>query len=382
MAKSHLVDGVRLGVLPCLFMPARIGVLSQAPEAPLTSSAWIRLLLPLRLLERQGQYELRLLQWPKRREPALPRLRGLAALVVQRAACPSLHWAEALVAACQSRGLPLIFDLDDALFALPATHPEHQRYAPTLPALNHLLAHASLRVYSSPGLAELCGQHLSRLQDADRPHALLANGLDPITWDRRRFSCRVVHGDPLQLLYMGTRTHNDDLELILPELDALAAARPGLFQLTLIGGTSEPLEGRRPWLQSLDVPLQARRYPQFVAWLRQCSRADLGLAPLVPSSFNAAKSDLKVLDYAALDLPTLCSPCPAYEALLACGLADVAASEEWGERIIWAARHRWRLRWRAYRARRYLWTQRTVRHMARDWARLLSPTAAWRHLSL
>lgn len=362
-------------------MPVRIGVLTQAPEAPLTSSAWIRLLLPLQLLERQGHCQIRLLQWPKPHQPALPRLRGLAALIVQRAACPSLPWAEALVTACQTRALPMIFDLDDALFALPVTHPEHQRYAPTLAALNVLLAQASLRVYSSPALAELCGQHLSRLRHVDRPHALIPNGLDPTTWDRRRFPGKLRNGDPLQLLYMGTRTHNADLELILPELDALAAAQPGLFELTLIGGISEPLQGERPWLHALEVPLQARRYPQFVAWLRQCPRADLGLAPLAPNPFNAAKSDLKVLDYAALDLPTLCSPGPAYDGLLASGLADGAVSGEWGQRISWSARHRWRLRWRAYRARRYLWTQRTVRHMARDWGQLLSPTAAWRRLS-
>jgi hypothetical protein len=362
-------------------MPARIGVLTQAPEAPLTSSAWIRLLLPLQLLERQGHCQIRRLQWPKPHRPALPRLKGLAALIVQRAACPSLPWAEALVTACQARGVPLIFDLDDALFALPVTHPEHQRYAPTLAALNHLLAQASLRVYSSPALAELCGQHLRRLGHADRPHAVLPNGLDPTTWGRRRFPCRCRQGDPLQLLYMGTRTHNADLALILPELDALAAARPGLFELTLIGGTSEPLQGQRPWLQTLEVPLQARRYPQFVAWLRQCPRADLGLAPLAPNPFNAAKSDLKVLDYAALGLPTLCSSGPAYNDLIASGLAEGAEPGEWGQRIRWAARHRWRLRWRAYRVRRYLWGQRTVCHMARDWRQLLSPTAAWRRLS-
>jgi hypothetical protein len=377
-------------------MPVRIGVLTQAPDAPLTSSAWIRLLLPLQLLEREGHCKIRLLQWPKSHQPALPRLRGLAALIVQRAACPSLPWAEALVTACQARGLALIFDLDDALFALPVTHPEHQRYAPTLAALNLLLVQASLRVYSSSALAELCGQHLSRLRHADQlhadqlhadqlhadqPYALLSNGLDPTTWDRRRFSWGFRNDDPLQLLYMGTRTHNADLELILPELDALAAARPGLFELILIGGTSEPLQGQRPWLQTLEVPLQARRYPQFVDWLRQRPRADLGLAPLAPNPFNAAKSDLKVLDYAALDLPTLCSPGPAYDGLLASGLADGAVSGEWGQRISWAARHRWRLRWRAYRARRYLWTQRTVRHTARDWGQLLSPTAVWRRLS-
>ena len=36
----------------------RVGVLAQAPGGPLTSSAWIRLLLPLQRLEQQGGCEL------------------------------------------------------------------------------------------------------------------------------------------------------------------------------------------------------------------------------------------------------------------------------------------------------------------------------------
>lgn len=351
---------------------AKIGVLAQSPQAPLTSSAWIRLLLPLQQLQRLGHCQLRPLQWPSPHQQALPRLRGLSALIVQRSACPSLAWAEALVAACQARKLLLIFDLDDALFALPDSHPERQRYAPTLPALHHLLAQANLRVYSSSALAEQCQQQLHQLQQPHGLHVLLPNGLDPTTWGRRRFRCKPGAAAPLQLLYMGTRTHNADLELILPELDALASARPGLFRLTLIGGTSEPMHGQRPWLQPLEVPQQARRYPQFVQWLRQVPRADLGLAPLASNAFNAAKSDLKVLDYAALDLPTLCSPGPAYDALISSGLAAGAAPGEWGQHIIWAATHRWQLRWRAYRVRRYLWTQRSVHQMARDWSRIIN----------
>ena len=86
----------------------RVGVLAQAPGGPLTSSAWIRLLLPLRRVEQLGACVLTQLQ-PGDTPVDLDRL------IVQRAACPSLVIAEALVQACRAQALPLILDLEDAV---------------------------------------------------------------------------------------------------------------------------------------------------------------------------------------------------------------------------------------------------------------------------
>ena len=336
-------------------MSLRVGVLAQAPGAPLTSSAWIRLLLPLQRLEQQGGCVLTQLK-PGATPVCLDRL------IVQRAACPRLEAAEALVQACRAQGLPLILDLDDALFALPAEHPERERYAPALPALEHLLAAADRRVFSTPTLAAQC-------QTFGGARAVLANGLDADTWAGPKRFPRAEAEGPLQLLYMGSRTHDADLALILPELDALAAQDPDAFRLTLVGGLSQPLQ--RPWLTVAEVPLEARRYPRFVRWLRRLHRHDLGLAPLVANSFNAAKSDVKLLDYAALGLPALCSPGPAYQELLAAGLALPAEPGQWAEQILWAARHRRRLRRLAQVAHGYLWRQRSSEQVGQQWKGVL-----------
>ena len=345
----------------------RAGVLAQAPGGPLTSSAWIRLLLPLQRLEQQGACAVVQLE-PTATDDALAlELSGLDRLIVQRAACPSLAMAEALVQACRQRTLPLIFDLDDALFSLPADHPERERYAPAIPALEHLLAAADLRVFSTATLAAQCQQF--------GPQAVLANGLDAEAWAGPARFPRAEAEGPLQLLYMGSRTHDADLALILPELDALTARDPDAFRLTLVCGVSQPLQ--RPWLHSLEVPLEARRYPRFVRWLRRLPRHDLGLAPLVANSFNAAKSDVKLLDYAALGLPALCSPGPAYQELLQAGLALPAEPCQWAEQILWAAGHRRRLRRLAQAAHGYLWQQRSTEQLGQQWKEVLSPTAAW-----
>lgn len=345
----------------------RVGVLAQAPGGPLTSSAWIRLLLPLQRLEQQGDCAVVQLEPTATDDASAFELAGLDRLIVQRAACPSLEAAEALVQACRAQALPLLLDLDDALFFLPADHPERERYAPAIPALEHLLATADLRVFSTTTLAAQCQQYC--------PQAVLANGLDAEAWAGPARLPRAEAEGPLQLLYMGSRTHDADLAQILPELDALADCDPDTFRLTLVGGISQPLQ--RPWLTVAEVPLEARRYPRFVRWLRRLPRHDLGLAPLVANSFNAAKSDVKLLDYAALGLPALCSPGPAYQELLAAGLALPAEPGQWAEQILWAAGHRRRLRRLAQAAHGHLWQQRSSLQLAQGWLGVLSPTAAW-----
>jgi hypothetical protein len=350
-------------------MSLRVGVLAQAPAGPLTSSAWIRLLLPLRRLEQQGACSLQLLAPAEHSTALAPALAGLDRLIVQRAACPSLEVAEALVQACRAQALPLILDLDDALFSLPAEHPERERYAPAIPALDHLLAAADLRVFSTLALAQQCRQRLQAFGKEPGPDVLLANGLDAEAWAGPARFPRAEADGPLKLLYMGSRTHDADLALILPELDAMAARSRQAFRLTLVGGVEQPPQ--RPWLEPLAVPMKARRYPRFLRWLRRLPRHDLGIAPLVANPFNAAKSDVKLLDYAAIGLPALCSAGPAYQELLAADLALGAEPGQWAEQIGWAANHRRRLRRRAMAVNNYLWGQRSAEKMASSWLSLL-----------
>jgi len=347
----------------------RIGVIAQAPGGPLTSSAWIRLVLPLQRLERQGHCQLHML--PPLADPDSPveLPASLDRLIVQRNACPELRQAVALVAACRQRGVPVVFDLDDALFALPAEHPERQRYAPALPALDYLLAEADFQVFSTATLARLCKKRASQQGYRAGPQTVLANGLDLELWGECRAFPRRSGTEPLRLLYVGTTTHQADLDLVLPALDRLAGHQPGSFQLTVVGGA--PSLDPRPWLQVREVPLSSRRYPHFVRWLRDLPRHDLGLAPLVANPFNAAKSNLKLLDYAALSLGCLCSNGPAYNAAITADLALAADPGQWGQRLRWATSHRRRLRRLAQAARRELLASYNSQTMASSWWSIL-----------
>ena len=52
-------------------------------------------------------------------------------------------------------------------------------------------------------------------------------------------------------------------------------------------------------------PTIALTYPAFAFWLQSLGRFDVGLAPLLATAFNRAKSNIKQLEYSALGLATI-----------------------------------------------------------------------------
>ena len=106
--------------------------------------------------------------------------------------------------------------------------------------------------------------------------------------------------------------------LLLPALTDIHRQFGDQIQFDLIGfvaGLEVP-----PWIRRLaPTPHAGRSYAGFVHWLQSAGTWDIGLAPLADTPFNACKSAIKVLDYAALGLASLASDVPAYQGSLADG---------------------------------------------------------------
>jgi hypothetical protein len=140
----------------------------------------------------------------------------------------------------------------------------------------------------------------------------LANALDPATWRFGHVAAPRMANATLRLLYMGTRTHEEDFAFLSRVMDRLHHSQPGKFSLTVIGIRQHD-RADTPWLSVRSPPnFIGASYPGFVHWLERQEGFDLGVAPLVESDFNACKSHVKVLDYAAIGLPTVASAVPAY----------------------------------------------------------------------
>jgi len=66
-------------------------------------------------------------------------------------------------------------------------------------------------------------------------------------------------------------------------------------------------------VEIVEIPNEAKQYPQFVKFLKRESRdVFLGIAPLKNTNFNNMKSSLKILEYAGLSLSVIASDVDAY----------------------------------------------------------------------
>ncbi len=234
--------------------------------------------------------------------------RDVDVLLVIRDAIPD-HLASPVLERVKKSETRLVVEMDDDLVTASAVERllgqgyDRER----LEAFRSVLGQADRVIVSTSALAAA----VSSLDGPECDVVEIRNELDPRVW---LSSVTPTTGPKLQkstesrLLYMGSKTHGEDLAL----LDGLPAALSDRLAqrvvLEIVG------------VSSVDLPEGARRlvpssaeYPAFVTWLRQNrGRWDGAVAPLAATTFNLAKSDLKLLEYGAMELRTVASPVGPY----------------------------------------------------------------------
>ena len=210
-----------------------------------------------------------------------------AVCIVQRTAFSKRSTARAFLGEARRRGCLVIVDSDDAFSALDPDHPQYELQIKRAAILEDVMREAD-EVWLST--EELASAH------AGQATHVVRNTLDLGLWRPDAVPAPLPGAAPLRILYMGTTTHDGDFALIAPVLDRLHASHPGAFEVVMVGvGRGLP---ERPWMDVLKPPDGA--YPHFVPWLASQGPFDIGISPLVDSTFNRAKSDIKCLDYLAL----------------------------------------------------------------------------------
>lgn len=207
--------------------------------------------------------------------------------------------------AAKTKGARLVFDLDDNLLAMDE-HPEREAYADIIGAVRRSVLLADVTWCSTPMLALAMEKEGGTVQ-------CMPNALDDVLWQAADPTpVALPSSGPLRLLYMGTRTHDEDFRLLDSALELVWSRRPRTFSLTLVGVNATATKSR-PWLDIVSPPAHVgASYPAFVHWFSQRRGYHAGVAPLVDSVFSRCKSSIKVLDYAQVGLTTLASDVPAY----------------------------------------------------------------------
>ncbi|MFT8896783.1 MAG: glycosyltransferase [Acetobacter sp.] len=117
--------------------------------------------------------------------------------------------------------------------------------------------------------------------------------------------------DDIVIVYgSGTRTHDQDFLECAEGLAAAMDAEPRLV-LRIIGELTLPDDFQR--FGARVEYLEGRDYAGYMAVL---AGADIAIAPLEPSIFNDAKSNIKFLEAAILQVPVVCSPCDTFRGVV------------------------------------------------------------------
>jgi glycosyltransferase involved in cell wall biosynthesis len=346
----------------------KIGLIPQPSGSSMTSSAFIRLVQPLTSEIDDVTVTLTRVY---HQEP----LQNFDAIIVSRTAFDDLEQAEKFLEQSAKQRIPLVVDVDDSFHLMDEEHPQFDEYKPKVAALN-LMMEAADEIWCST----------TPLQESLRPRfgdsILFPNSLDPRLWRTYRDLGSSLHRDDdlLEILYAGSITHGNDLDMVMPALDRLSKSTP--IRLTTIGIT--PNVSARPWIRKIS-PGNNSVYPRYARWLlRQASLFDVGIAPLTDNPFNDFKSDLKILEYCAMGLVPIASATKPYIDSEAIDSQTLCTnSQDWFDRIHELATDREKLRKMkntVVSKSQFLWEERSAAQTGNRIVERLDLLASPRHL--
>jgi glycosyltransferase involved in cell wall biosynthesis len=317
-----------------------------------TAAAFYRGVYPLEAMQRRGHE----IVWPEQNsgDPRVGELASCDCVFIYRRHDPPVLQAAKQLAA---RGVGIVWDTDDDFSAIPKKSPNYKeagglrgqrRFADTvrIAKLAHVVTSTTSTLrerYLRAGIpdVQVIENHLPRKQ-------------------RRR---RQRH-DGIVIGWIAGMEHTADaLELGLPEtLSHLQAEFPEL----LVESVGVDLRLRERYQRHAQVHFDD--LPQHMA------RYDIGIAPLIDIPFNAARSSIKVKEYAASSVPWLASPRTPYFGLGKDQGGLLVADGDWGDQLAALIRDA-RLRKRLARNGRSWAKSQTIDAVADRWERIYASAA-------
>lgn len=221
--------------------------------------------------------------------------------------------------------IPVVYHIDDNLLEIPhslgAEILKRQGAQDVVDARRYLLAHCDL-IYASTS-------HLATLLGGLFPSQPIYHGMyAPFMGDKVTIA---RHARPFQTVgYMGSKGHQEDLDLVVPALERLLDERPELhFE---VFGTIQMPERLARFGDRVKSHKVNKAYAEFLSVLAGLNW-DIGLAPLVNEDFNLCKAPTKFIEYTAAGIPVMASDIPVYNKVIPQS-GGVLVNEDWYEALI------------------------------------------------
>ncbi len=263
-------------------------------------------------------------------------------------------------------GAKLIYAIDDNFLDIPTSHPNAPR--------KHHLQIVKLLLTHAHGVLVTTEFLKTRFKEYNPRIFVIPNMLDErLLVYRPPYDAEPLFEKEKTVIgYMGTMTHDDDLMMILPALEAICKQNRSV-KIEILGVAGH--ESTKKLLKGLPVrfikPETAEvEYPLFMLWFTGRIRWDIGLAPLQDTAFTRSKSDIKFLDYAAAGVPGIFSRVPAYRDTvrpMETGMLIGNTVENWQKALEELVGNKSLRKKLAGNASRYLYTHRVVGQNTDKW---------------
>jgi glycosyltransferase involved in cell wall biosynthesis len=225
-------------------------------------------------------------------------------------------------------GRAVVVDMDDDLTCIHPANPAFHALHPSGPNALHSWQN-TLTACDAATLVTVSTDVLRTRYARQTPGIVLRNAI-PARY------LEIQHEDSDVVGWAGSvHSHPTDLQ-------AMGAAAAQLLQAGCKFRVVGPISGvhkalgisQKYELESSGVIADIRAWPLAVNTL------GIGVAPLAATKFNAAKSWLKPLEYAAVGVPCVISPRPEYVRLARLGVGELANDpKEWRKKVYLLARH-------------------------------------------
>jgi len=183
----------------------------------------------------------------------------------------------------------LIIDIDDNLYAPSGDNPGNKAKK-WINELELSLKVADGVTVSVPSLKKL-------YEPLNKNIYVKPNGIDFKLWRR---SLKPHKG--IRIGWEGAYGHKADLELVYPAIKELIKK----YKITFVVMGANVKAGIKP----PDFPVEYHDWVSFADYPKKLAslQLDIGVSPLIDSSYNRCKSNLRILDNSALHIPVVASP--------------------------------------------------------------------------
>jgi len=236
-------------------------------------------------------------------------------------------------------GLPVLYDIDDPLFSVPAYEtygnmtalpPEMKlHFLDQAPGYAQAMNLADAVSVSTPALAEHARRFTPRPVFVRRNFAdaqTLAAGAAARASADAQASQHPQDGGPFRVAFAsGSMGHEVDFALIAPALETFLRAAPA--RRLMILGHFDPAH----LSETLRAQAEIHPFTGYDDYLGHLARADCAVMPLADELFNRCKSAVRVLDAAAVSVPCLVSRVGDLPAVVAAGETGLVldAAADW-----------------------------------------------------